>query len=195
MYTGTRGRPFVACEDRGRCICIGRGEKMRNTFPSRNILGPLYYGHSFILYANSSLTEGKGNKGEYIYIYIYIFVSFFLFLPNDDGTWNIFRPLFWSVIGDTGGTAGKTQSVVGRSRVFHVVNTTSRLLETATFSQGRPQTFQFPRSWDPFRVGFPKRQPARVGQSLSPMFLRRWMAICHSILVPRFSKVLSPSFL
>lgn len=50
---------------------------MRNTFPSRNIRG----GHSFILYANSSLTEGKGNT----YIYIF-FVSFFLFLPNDDGT-------------------------------------------------------------------------------------------------------------
>lgn len=166
--------PAIRCMRRSRKMHMHRaGRKNEKHVFSRNILGPLYYGHSFILYANSSLTEGKGNKGEYIHTYIYIFVSFFLFLPNDDGTWNIFRPLFRSVIGDTGGTAGKTQSVVGRSRVFHVVNTTSRLLETATFSQGRPQTFQFPRSWDPFRVGFPKRQPARVGQSLSPMFLRR----------------------
>lgn len=55
------------------------GRKNEKHVFSRNILGPLYYGHSFILYANSSLTEGKGNKGEYIYIYIFSFLSSFFF--------------------------------------------------------------------------------------------------------------------
>lgn len=63
---------FVAREDRGRCICIGRrGEKMRNTNGNVYIRSSIRGGHSFISYANSSLTKGEG---EYIY-----FLSFFFF--------------------------------------------------------------------------------------------------------------------
>lgn len=50
------------------------------------------------------------------------------------------------------------------------MNTTSRLFETATFSQGRPQTFRAAFVGSVLCRFSKKRQLARVGQSLSPIF-------------------------
>lgn len=159
---------------------------MRNTFPSRNIRG----GHSFILYANSSLTEGKGNT--YIYIY-FSFLSSFFFRTMTERRISFGRYFGrWSVIRAARQVKRKVSlGVQGFSTSW--TRPRGSLKPLLSLKAGR-RPFS-PRSWDPFRVGFPKRQPARVGQSLSPMFLRRWMAICHSILVRRFSKLLSPFFL
>lgn len=63
--------------------------------------------------------------------------------------------------------AGKTQSVV---QGFSTSWTRPRDSLKPLLSLKAGHRPFGPRSWDPFCVGFPKRQLARVGQSLSPIF-------------------------
>lgn len=75
MYTGTSNRSLRAKIEED---AYASGEKVRNTFPSRNIYTVLCTWWTFFHFV-CKLILNRGRGGIYIF--------FFLFLPNDDGTY------------------------------------------------------------------------------------------------------------